>query len=78
MTPGLSSLVAAAAVVGLLSFAAADAQIARPIPARPPGSGFHSDFPQRSPNDFNGAPPGAAPLGQGLNTPTGTPAASSV
>ena len=79
MTPGMSSLVVttAAAVAGLLSLAAADAQIVRPIPVRPPVGGFNSGLPQRSPNDFNTTPPRSAPFGQGLNTPTGTPTASS-
>ena len=75
MTPGMSSLVVATvAVAGLLSLAAADAQVVRPVPVRPPaGGGFNSGPPQRSPNDFN-----TTPFGQGLNTPTGTPTTSSV
>jgi hypothetical protein len=80
MTSGLSSLVFAAAATGagLLSLAAADAQVVRPVPIRPPaGGGFNPGFPQRSTNDFNTTPPRSAPLGQGLSTPTGTPTASS-
>ena len=80
MTPGMSSLVVATvAVAGLLSLAAADAQVVRPVPVRPPaGGGFNSGPPQRSPNDFNTTPPRSTPFEQGLNTPTGTPTTSSV
>jgi hypothetical protein len=78
MTPGMWSLVVAAAAVGLLTLARADAQIARPGPGRPAGGGgFNSGLPQRSPGDLNGTRSPPTRLEPGLGTPTGTPTASS-
>lgn len=77
MTPGMPSLVVAAAAAGLLSFAVAEAQIARPVPVRPPVGGFNPGLPPRSTGDLNGPlsqqPAGTAP---GLGAPTGTPTTS--